>query len=166
MTVLYDGGWFAHEVDSKGLEFLTEPKDGVTILCYSSSKGLFLLLHERMSATGNASPVVCSLTGSIDPGETPRQTALRELAEEAGAVILDEDLHQLGDYVHTYKGCTKKTYMFFAELSGAAFIRATGDGSTVEEQAYVKWHPLQDVLLSADALLLASLARAQNAKLL
>lgn len=152
---LYDGGWFSYRRTDQDISYIQEKHDGVTVLCFDDSRKQFLLLHERVSSTLSLSPVLTALTGSIDPGEIPRQTALRELSEEAGVVILDEKLHDLG-FVHTYKACTKKTYVFFADITGCGFIRAVGDGSEIEEQAFVRWHSTQDILDSHDGLLIAS----------
>jgi 8-oxo-dGTP pyrophosphatase MutT (NUDIX family) len=95
----------------------------------------------------------------MDKGEDPRETALRELSEEAGVVILSEKLHYLST-VHSYKACTKETHLFFADITGAGFIRPVGDGSEIEEEAFVRWHSLDDLLAAKDSLLLASYALA------
>ena len=154
---LYDGGWFSHSKTSEGVEFLQEKKDGVTVLCFDRGRNKFLLLHERVSATKDLRPSLCALTGSIDEGEQdiPDQTALRELSEEAGIVLLAENLHFLSR-IYTFKACTKRTYVYFADITDAAFIRPTGDGSEVEEQAFVAWHNLDQLLAAEDGLLLAS----------
>ena len=157
---LYDGGWFSHNITESGVEYLAENHDGITCLCYDPSRKdgrMFLLLHEQMSATLSTSPNLCSLTGSMDPGEHPMQTCLRELREEAGAVVLEEMVTYHGP-VYTYKGCTKVTHSFSANLEGCGFTTAVGDGSEVEENAYVRWHSLGDLLKTEDALLLATLA--------
>lgn len=161
MTQLYDGGWFTHNVNEQGVEYLEEQKDGVTVLCHDFTRKdgrYFLLLHEQCGAYASTLPKLCALTGSIDPGEQPLQTAIREVREEAGAVVLEQDIDSLG-VVFTYKGCTKRTYLFCANLEEAAFVEPDGDGSDVEERAYVRWHSLEDLLGCEDALLLATYAR-------
>ena len=159
MTTLYDGGWFSYN-RSDGISYIEEAKDGVTVLCYDKSKGdkPFLLLHEMVSALRSDYPQLVSLTGSIDEGEHPRDTVLRELSEEAGVVVLSENVHWLGP-IFTYKACTKATYLFFADIENCSWTRAIGDGSSVEENAYVRWHSLEELLQSKDSLLLATYAR-------
>lgn len=164
MTQLYDGGWFTHNKNEAGVEFLEEKHDGVTVLCYDFTRTdgrNYLLLHEQVSAFQSTRPQLCALTGSIDAGELPMQTALRELREEAGVVVLEQEVTFLGK-VFTYKGCTKRTYMFSANLANAAFVEAPGDGSEVEENAYVRWHTLKDLLASEDALLIATYAKSER----
>lgn len=162
MKNLYDGGWFSHHVTDEGVEFLAEKKDGITCLCYDPTRAdkPFLLLHEQMSATMTTEPRLCSLTGSMDPGEDPMQTCLREVREEAGAVVLEEMVTYHGP-LFTYKGCTKVTHVFSANISGCGFVKAVGDGSEAEENAFVRWHSLEELLATEDALLLATLAKAK-----
>lgn len=159
MTELYDGGWFTYNELDNGITYLEESKDGVTVLCYDFKKEKFLLLHERCASTLSLKPVLCSLTGSIDEGENPDETALREVAEEAGVVMLAENMYSLST-LHTYKACTKKTYVYFADITNCAFVRPVGDGSEIEEEAYVRWHSKEDLLASMDTLLLANYALA------
>lgn len=159
---LYDGGWFSHHVTDEGVEYLAEKRDGITCLCYDPTRAdkPFLLLHEQMSAKMVETPQLCSLTGSIDEGEEPLQTCIREIREEAGVVVLSEMVTYHGP-LHTYKGCTKVTHVFSANIAGCNFVNATGDGSEAEENAFVRWHSLQELLATEDALLLATLAKAK-----
>jgi 8-oxo-dGTP pyrophosphatase MutT (NUDIX family) len=161
MNTLYDGGWFRHIETDSGIQALVENHDGITCLCYDftrADKRHFLLLHEQMSAKLTTKPQLCSLTGSIDAGEHHFDTCLRELREEAGAVVLRDAMTYHGP-LHTYKGCTKVTHVYSANLNGCDFVHPVGDGSDEEESAYVRWHSLEDLLKSEDALLLASYAR-------
>ena len=159
MTKLYDGGWFSYNELDNGITYLAEARDGVTVLCYDFKKQMFLLLHERCASTLSLKPVLCSLTGSIDEGENPDDTALREVAEEAGVVMLPENMHFLST-IYTYKACTKNTHVYFADITDCAFTHPVGDGSEIEEEAYVRWHPLEDLLACKDSLLLANYALA------
>lgn len=158
MTLLYDGGWFQHQQTDSGIEYLSENHDGVTVLPFNRRTGKFLCLYERVSATLNPKPVLTSLTGGMDKGEDPLFTALRELREEAGMVILSGQMISLGT-VYTYKGCTKITHMFGADITEGFSVEAMGDGSDLEAQAYVKEHTLEEVMESGCALLLASVAK-------
>ena len=164
LETLFDAGWFSYVKLSDDTGVIVEKKDGVTVLPFILGKveRPFYLLHERMAATLSLAPTLCSLTGSIDGEDSPFDTALRELREEAGLVILSSALYPLGEYVHTYKGCTKKTWMFAADITNAYPVEAQGDGSVVEQQAFCQLHTLAELVNCQDALLLASLARFQN----
>lgn len=63
----------------------------VSVLVVIHTPDLQVLLLERADAPG----LWQSVTGSQDPGETLRETAIRELAEETG---LDATLHPLRDW--------------------------------------------------------------------
>ncbi len=164
LETLFDAGWFSYVKLSDETGVIVEKKDGVTVLPFIKGgvEKPFYLLHERMAATLSLAPTLCSLTGSIDGDDSPFDTALRELREEAGLVILASSLYPLGEYIHTYKGCTKKTWMFAANVTNAYPVEAQGDGSAVEKEAFCQYHTLADLVNCQDALLLASLARFQN----
>ena len=110
-TTLYDGSWFSYKESEDGVTFIEERKDGITALCYDFSRkdgSHFLLLHEQVSAFLLDKPRLVSLTGSIDKGESPRRTCLRELREEAGVVVLTDSVTYLGA-IFTFKASTKAT---------------------------------------------------------
>ncbi|MFT3736578.1 MAG: dihydroneopterin triphosphate diphosphatase [Rhodocyclaceae bacterium] len=64
-------------------------KHPVSVLVLVHTQDLQILLLERAAHPGYWQ----SVTGSLEPGEIPRQTAQRELAEETGLQIQPEDLH-------------------------------------------------------------------------
>ena len=66
-------------------------KTPVSVLVVIYTPGLQVLLLERADHPGYWQ----SVTGSCDPGETLRQTALREVAEETG---LDAELYKFSDW--------------------------------------------------------------------
>lgn len=159
---LFDGEWFTYDLLPNDVTVIQEKKDGVTVLPFDFSRPdgkYYYCLHEQMNAMGHDRPVLCSLTGSMDPGEDPLGTALRELREESGYVVRQSSMMQLSkDYVHTYKACTKKTWLFAADLKGHVQVDPIGDGSTIEEEAYCVWVSAEEVLASRDNLLLATYA--------
>lgn len=68
----------------------------VSVLVVIHTPDREVLLMERADAPG----LWQSVTGSQDPGETPAQTAVREVAEETG---LDAGLFQLTDWQLEYE---------------------------------------------------------------
>lgn len=157
---LFDGEWFTYDLLDNGVTVLQEYKDGVTILPFDFSRTdgkYYYCLFEQMNATGFDKPVLCSLTGSMDHGEDPTRTALRELREESGFVVRQDSMIALTkNYVHTYKACTKKTWMFAANLTNHVQVDAIGDGSTIEAEAYCRWVTADELMASQCTLLLAT----------
>jgi bis(5'-nucleosidyl)-tetraphosphatase len=72
---------------------------GIIPVCEQDGQRRFLLIHQLKGHWGFPK-------GHADPGETPAQTALRELAEEAGVA----DCRLLGDdaFIERYTFITKK----------------------------------------------------------
>lgn len=66
-------------------------KNPVSVLVVIHTPDLQVLLLERADHPGYWQ----SVTGSCEPGETPRQTALREVAEETG---LDAEQYRFSDW--------------------------------------------------------------------
>lgn len=56
--------------------------------------------------------------GIIDPGETPAQTAVRELHEETGIRVEESDLIEVATYYPSVGGSTETVTAFFASLKG------------------------------------------------
>ena len=60
-----------------------------TTLCYIERNGAYLMLH-RTKKVGDANhDKWLGIGGHIEPGETPEQCILREVAEETGLSLLD-----------------------------------------------------------------------------
>jgi 8-oxo-dGTP diphosphatase len=78
------------------------------------------------------------ISGSVEPGETPEQAAVREVSEEVGLDVVVE--RRLGDRVHPY---THRHLIYFA-------CRPAGGGEPViaapDEVEAVEWCDLPTVL--------------------
>lgn len=57
-----------------------------------------LLLQERDEQAPVAPELWCLPGGGLEPGESPRAAAVRELAEETGLVVAEDELTWLGDF--------------------------------------------------------------------
>ena len=74
--------------------------DAVTVLPYDPVRDRVMVIEQfRFSPFMRGDPlpwVLEPVAGRIDPGETPEQTAQRELVEEAGVSV--KDLHHVANY--------------------------------------------------------------------
>lgn len=102
-----------------------------------------------------------ALSGRIEAGEQPAQTAVRELYEEAGYRVFQDDLRALGTFRPT-KGSDYLVHGYCVTLTGRQRFTAPGDGSEAEHKAYCRWIPRDDALLSDDPLLVALIERSRS----
>jgi 8-oxo-dGTP pyrophosphatase MutT (NUDIX family) len=83
--------------------------------------------------------------GNIDPGETPAETAVREVHEETG--IEGRLMEKLGDvrYVYTRRGGERifKIVSFFLLRAGRGRIGEIDESMRIEV-AEARWLPLED----------------------
>jgi ADP-ribose pyrophosphatase len=76
--------------------------------------------------------------GLIEPGESPRAGAARELAEELGFPVDEERLLPLGGFAYPAPGClAERHYYFHVEVDPAVREVPTEDGSPLEAGALV-----------------------------
>lgn len=81
--------------------------------------------------------------GKLDEGDpTPRFTAIRELREETGLVVLDSDLSFLLQAVNTVNGSDRDIHVFFARA-------AWGQPKNLEEGTEFAWFTYEKLLESS-----------------
>jgi ADP-ribose pyrophosphatase len=85
--------------------------------------------------------------GLIEPGEEPRAAAARELEEELGFAIKEEDLQPLGPWAYPAPGFIAEIHHFFHVRVDPGAQRAPGgDGSPLEEVAVIVRVSLKDAI--------------------
>jgi ADP-ribose pyrophosphatase len=118
---------------------IVEHADAVAILVQKEDKVLFVRQYRR--AVGVATLEIPA--GLIEPGETPEQAALRELAEEAQ---LTGELELLAQFYVSPGFCNEKLYIFRATQTQPAYAKPDDD-----EDITVEWHDPRQVLLDNQA---------------
>ncbi|MBB5022717.1 NUDIX hydrolase [Desulfurispira natronophila] len=98
--------------------------------------------------------------GLIDPGETPIQTAVRELREEAGVEATPEDLIELGSAYSSVGMSDEKVY-FYAIIvsSNTRILPSELQGAEFENGLVSRWVSEIDVLQTRAAKAQSILAR-------
>ncbi len=77
--------------------------------------------------------------GKIEPGEDPRNTAIRELSEEAG--VIADTIADLGQIMPTCAYCTEIIYIYIA-----TGLRQTNQHLDEDEFVSVFWMPLSQAI--------------------
>jgi ADP-ribose diphosphatase len=85
--------------------------------------------------------------GLVDPGETPREAAARELEEELGFSVAPEALYELGNVTVPAPGLIGELHIFFhVEVDPTRRAPPTEDGSALERGAAICTLPLKAAL--------------------
>lgn len=102
----------------------------------------------RKDAKATSDAVMWELpAGLIEPGEEPRAAAAREIEEELGFTVKEEDLHPLGAWGYPAPGFVGEIHHFFHVRVDPSQQKAPGgDGSPLEEVAVIVRVPLADAL--------------------
>ncbi len=92
------------------------------------------------------------VAGMIDPGEVPREAAVRELQEELGATVSPEAMRELGPWAYPSPGMIGERHVFFhVKVDPSALTTPGEDGSPLERGARLIAIPLQEALAHARA---------------
>lgn len=131
MEVLLKDGWYTFMRTKKG--------DGVCVLGYRFVNGRpeYLVRVEHCPCHTETLDRT-SLTGGIESGSTPLETAVKELKEESGYVVDAEDMIDLG-WMFPTKQSSDKVYLFAVDLHDKPCGEVINDGSKGEEGAYCIW---------------------------
>lgn len=151
MEVLLKDGWYTFMRTKKG--------DGVCVLGYRRENGIieYLVRVEHTPPHGEGL-IKTSLTGGIEKGNTPLETAVSELKEESGYEVAPDEMIDLGWFFPT-KQSSDKVYIYAVNLEGKTAGEIHGDGSKGEEGAYCIWMNEADTLAIPQAGIGMAMAR-------
>lgn len=155
MTDLFRNKWMrVREIQHKLPDGTTEPYTTTTL---GSGKSIAVLPYRRLGQ-GNAEillrneitppwlvdsddpeeRVLSALTGMVDGDEDPLTAALRELYEEAGYQVDEEDVISLG-YVRTSKASEDVCFLYAVDVTGLEPDTPPLDGGPFEPYAESVW---------------------------
>jgi 8-oxo-dGTP pyrophosphatase MutT (NUDIX family) len=135
--IMYSNSWVKVKKSPTGFFYLERKgKDSIAILPYRYEEDgtvSVLIRNQPLVALGSEQDKAedklgaCPITGTIEHGDSPSKTAVRELQEEAGYIISVPDLMYTGCYVigtQTNEVC----YCYLVDITNADTVEVTGDG--------------------------------------
>jgi 8-oxo-dGTP pyrophosphatase MutT (NUDIX family) len=166
-SVLYSTPFLA-VLDRDGYTFVREIRCNgniVSVLPVRTMKNGRQYLARRETCPAHseieAQPELCSITGGVDPGRSPLETAQLELFEEAGYEVDAKKFIALGT-VRPSKAMDTVAHLFAVDVTTITPQEAKGDGSKWEMGSSVEWIRPSKALEIGDPLFIATLARLQK----
>jgi len=167
---LYDGEWIS-------LRSIVAPEKGVGGYVYSHETscagqkvavmpflrrvgGNQYLVRREITPCWGMDHNLSSLTGGVDKGDTVRHTAIKEVKEESGYTVTDEELIPLGTAFGT-KSTDTIYYLFGVDVTNKEQGIAAGDGSPLDNDGTVQFE-LNPHLVSNDPHVTVLWARLQT----
>lgn len=134
--ILYKSDWHTIGLCGDNYEYV-DKRRGVCILPYKteSCEQLFLVRMEQNPIYGKNPTCI---TGMIDDGETPIETSVRELLEEAGILASADRFTEVGS-VYAGKDRLTPDVMFVCDVTGLPQNIPIGDGSSDESNSENLW---------------------------
>jgi len=148
-TILAANKWMElRTVDDDGYTFghMTHG-DGVSVLGFNQSGKILIRMEYTPAHHITHKPT--SLTGTIEDGLSPEETAIKELKEESGYEAEIDELIPYG-WVYPTKFLDYRQFLFAVDLTGKTQGPILGDGSSGEVGATVVWVPRKMALVVTD----------------
>jgi 8-oxo-dGTP pyrophosphatase MutT (NUDIX family) len=159
-NVLYDNQWFSviEIKDSNGTMIGIEPKDdNILILPYitDDKKNLVSLgLRHEANALRKGGFSDTIISGDVEETETFLDAAKRELAEESGYNVEDNDRFQFVGKITTSKLVKQEHPCFLVDITDIKQGKIKGDGTEGEKASKFKLVTPSEIIKSNDSLVL------------
>lgn len=158
--ILFSNEWVSLR-EKDGYSYLHEDRcngEIVVVLGYRNQE--VLGRFEKTPCHSNKTELT-SLTGGVEEGNSPKETAKMELEEEAGIKAELSRFKELGTLRPT-KSSDTTVYIFAIELKEdeEPVENPEGDGSEGEKGAYCEWVSLKEAINCKDPLVHAAILRA------
>jgi len=129
MSLIEKGGW----------SYIKEPDQSVCIPILMETNEIILRVEDIPSyrSRDNQQHHLTSISGTIEEKETPTETIIRELEEEAGIRLNSNYKPELMDSLYKNKSLSSKFNLYILPIYQSDFIEveAKGDGSKYEENS-------------------------------
>lgn len=157
---LYEGKWLSIIERDGWYQFARIPGStgGVSILIYRQDPEKPILGRFEICPAHEDGLSLTAVSGGIEEGMTPRNTAYNETFEEAGYKV--DNLDFLGK-VKLSTNQDTDVYLFASDVTGLERHEAPGDGSKGEEGSYCDWVTIEEAVMSKSAILGSMIIRAQ-----
>jgi ADP-ribose pyrophosphatase len=95
-----------------------ERGDSVAVLVFNQTTEKLILISQFRYPTykNNNGWIIEAIAGMVDPGETPEQSARREVQEETGLEI--DDFDSIATFYPSPGGSSERIFLFYSEVSG------------------------------------------------
>lgn len=147
--VIFETPWIKVKRTPKGFDYLERKgRDSIAVaLLRRTMDGYEVLVRWQPLCVHNADIdeemklYPCLITGGIEEDETPQDSALREIEEEAGFKVLPIDLRQLATYIAGTQ-TNETVYVYVVDVTEYEQEEALQDGSYFESISRNQWCPL------------------------
>jgi isopentenyl-diphosphate delta-isomerase len=102
LDVRDENGTLTGEVMVRPEVHRTEVWHGIALVWVYNSQGQILLQHRAAHLNAFPSKWDVTVSGHLSAGETPRQAAVREVAEEVGIYLKEDELEEVGTVANEY----------------------------------------------------------------
>ena len=148
--IVYDGGWIKVRKTDKG--FMYAERKGVEsialFLIRRTTTDIEVLVRYQPLCIDNTTPNLpifpCAITGTIDAGDTPEQSAVQEALEEAGYKIEEVNLRLVTTYIVGTQ-TNEQVHLFWCDVTGLEPVEVKGDGSYHESLSKNQWEPFSNL---------------------
>lgn len=150
---IFETPWIKVKRTPRGFDYLERKgKDSVAIaLCRTNQHGeTEVLVRYQPLCVHNAALdeqqrlYPCLVTGGLEEGENAYDCAIREIKEETGYEVTEDNLGYLTTYIAGTQ-TNESVYLYFADVNGLEPTEATQDGSYFESISHNEWKPLGDL---------------------
>mgnify|MGYP001186066894 CR=1 FL=1 len=154
MKKLFQGNWVSL-VENEGYEYLSEP-DLVFVFCkriFNDGTVRFAIRSEYCPPYSTTKNFYTVISGTIEENETSKETAIRELEEEAGIRVLnEEEIVTAYENIQLFKATDAKVNLFYCTIDedeqnlNYEIVDIKGDGTENEKKSQTIWLTFNELL--------------------